>query len=197
MTIVIYQRQQFDLSFILTVVLGLFGIILLQSEGQLSALDFSESYLGLFMGVLCGISYGYYSAKSSGLDKDELPSYLFTGTFISSILMTIFVLSRHGSSAFSISTYEWGLALFIGLIFDTSGYIFWTKAQAQAVIEKTDISKLVSLANYLPVFSILALAIFYEDERTIILQPYFLISMIVILLASLIPGLNKSSHIER
>jgi drug/metabolite transporter (DMT)-like permease len=168
-------------------ILGFAGIIILQSKGQLSNLKFDQSYYGLLMGIACGMSYGYYSAKSSQVHKSDLPSFLFTGSFISSIVMILYVLLTNDINDLSISLYELLLAFFVGFFFESLGYLFWTRAQTLAVEEKADITKIVSLANYLPLFSILLLGVVYNDERMIITEGYFLVSVFLIVGSSLLP----------
>lgn len=187
LTIFMFKRQKIEALSFLSLTMGFIGILVLQSEGSLSNLAFGESYYGLFTGVLCGLAYGLYSSQASSLNKSQIPQYLFTGTFISAIIMSIYTFSVYGINTLDLTTYEWALAFFIGFIFDTTGYIFWTKAQSKAVEEKIDITKVVSLANYLPVFSFILLALFYKEERVIIFQTYFIIAVILITTASVLP----------
>jgi len=187
LTILIFKRQKLDWVFVLTMLLGFAGIVLLQSQGDVSNLGFGQSYYGLLMGVGCGLSYGFYSAESSKVSKNDLPSFLFTGTFLSSIVMIIFILVNYDLNNLSITFNELFLAFFLGFFFESVGYLFWTKAQALAVEEKSDITKIVSLANYLPLFSILILGIFYNEEREIMTQGYFVFAFLLILSSSLLP----------
>ena len=186
-TIIIYRRQKISLVFVLTMLLGFLGILFLQSKGQLSNLGFGKSYYGLLMGVGCGMSYGFYSAKSSEVNKSDLPSFLFTGTFFSAVVMICYVLLTHDISSISLSLNEFAIAFFMGFVFESLGYLFWTRAQTLAVEERADITNVVSLANYLPIFSILLLGLFYEEERSLMTESFFLVSAILIIGASLLP----------
>lgn len=186
-TVLIYRRQKIGVLFLLTMILGFLGIVVLQSKGQISNLLFDQSYYGLIMGIACGVSYGFYSAKSSQVAKNDLPSFLFTGTFLSSVVMIVYVLLTHNLATISMSLNELVLAFFIGFFFESLGYLFWTRAQTLAVEEKTDITKVVSLANYLPLFSIALLGLFYSDERSLFTEWYFLVSVFLIIGGSLLP----------
>ena len=194
-TILIYKRQKLDLGFGVTMLLGLLGIIVLQSKGELANLTFAESYIGFLFGIGSGISYGYYSAASSKVDQKQLPQFLFTGTFLSAIVMSIYVLACNDLSEIKISLYELLLAFGIGFFFESIGYICWTTAQSRAVEEKVDITKIVSLANYLPLLSLAWLGLFYKDERSFMSEPYFLISVMLIVGSSLIPYIFKRRNL--
>ena len=194
-TILLFKLQKISWVFVMTMVLGFAGIILLQSQGQFSNLKFNQSYYGLLMGVACGMSYGFYSAKSSQVHKSDLPSFLFTGSFISSIVMILYVYLTNDMHNLNISLYEVLLAFFVGFFFESIGYLFWTRAQTLAVEEKADITKLVSLANYLPLFSILLLGLIYTEERAIITEGYFLVSILLIVGSSLLPVIIRDKKI--
>ena len=105
--------------------------------------------------------------------------------------MILYVILTNDMHNLNISLYELLLAFFVGFFFESIGYLLWTRAQTLAVEEKADITKLVSLANYLPLFSILLLGIVYKGERAIITEGYFIVAILLIVGSSLLPMVIK------
>jgi drug/metabolite transporter (DMT)-like permease len=188
-TIFIYKRQQADWVFYLTLLCGFLGIMVLASEGSSGNLNFSYSTLGLVFGILTGLSYGLFSSYASQFERPvDNARFLLLGTSLSAILLGMLSFYKYGTSMFDLSTLDWTIALIDGLLLDSFGYILWTRAQAIAARDRIDVTKVISLANYLPIFSLTLVAIFSKEERDIIFQPYFLVAFALVLLSSLIPN---------
>lgn len=191
-SILLFKVQKFDKASILVLILGFIGIVILGTGGSINNLVFLESKKGLILGLLAGVSYGLFSAYSSTLkDSNESALLLLFGTFLGAIGLTALSFSRYGWDMFSISRLDLLVGLIDGLILDALGYIVWTKALSISKKKNIDITSSRSLINFLPLISIILIGIFFNDEREVILQPYYLISFILILIACLIPNLKK------
>ena len=184
-TLVMYRRQKVNALFIVSTVLGLTGIFVLASKGSIWSLDFMTSKEGLLFGLLAGSSYGLFSAYSSSVSEENLPRFLFTSTFVATILMGIFAYWYHGKDAFVLIWSDWCLALISGVFLDAIGYILWTKAQVVAVEVKEDITNVVSLSYYLPILSLMIVALVFQEKH--LMQPYFILAVLLVTSSALVP----------
>lgn len=184
-TLVMYRRQKVNALFVISTILGLTGIFVLASKGALWSLDFMTSKEGLLCGLLAGSSYGLFSAYTSSISEENLPRFLFTSTFVATILMGIFAYWYHGRDAFALIWSDWCLALVSGVFLDAIGYILWTKAQIVAVETKEDITNVVSLSYYLPILSLTVVALVFRE--TYLIQSYFIVAVLLVTSSALVP----------
>lgn len=184
-TILMFKRQRIDVPFVLSTFMGLSGVFLLVSRGDLSTVHFDDSLFGLLFGLLTGLSYGLFSAFSSRFDTAVLPKFLLYSTFLSCAFMGVFAFIYYGQGAFNLSISDLLLALAHGLLLDSLGHIFWTRVQSLAAKRQKDLSATVSLVYYLPVISLLLISLILKEEQ--VYEWYFSGAIILITASALLP----------
>lgn len=193
-TIIFYKREKFGLQFILSALLGILGVVMLFSKGDISSLNLGQSMIGLLFGLLAGISYGLFSAFSSTIKTErENLQFLFIGTFLSGILLLCFSVYRYGPTTFELSEFDWIIAFANGLILDSLGYYLWTTANRRAAEFNVEISTVTSIVNFLPILSILLVSIVFVDERTEIFRLYFISALALVFLSSYIGNMSANA----
>ena len=186
-TILLYKREGFGMRFALSAILGMIGVIVLFSKGDIASLELGRSVLGLIFGLLTGISYGMFSAFSSTIKTEqENLQFLFVGTFLSGFLLLGVSYYKYGPSTFDLSWLDWTIAFVDGLILDSLGYYMWTKANRRAAELQLEISSLTSIVNFLPILSLLLVSLVFVDERAEIFTAYFVVALVLVFLSSYI-----------
>ncbi|MBT8231718.1 MAG: EamA family transporter [Saprospiraceae bacterium] len=194
-SIVVFKVQKFNIITIISMAIGFLGIIILGSEGNIENLKFSKSILGLILGVGSGFAYGIFSAYASTLsNKLDTSKLLLTGSLIGAIGLTVISYFKYGLHLFDLSTLDLVVAFSLGLFLDGFAYITWTRALAISVRDKIDISISANLVNFLPLYSIALMGIFYLDERSVMSKPYFLLAFGLVLISSLIPNYLRKNN---
>lgn len=189
LSIIIFKVQKFTFINLVTILCGLIGVMILGSEGSIANLKFDKSITGLFFGLGAGISYGFFSSFASTLSNSiDTSKLLLLGTLLGAIGLSLYSYFLYGNSMLKLSILDWTIAFFEGLILDAFGYIVWTRALAISVRDKIDITISTSSINFLPLFSILLIAVFYQDERSIIFETYYLVAFTLILIGTIIPN---------
>jgi len=186
-TVWFYKKEQPSLVFYITLLLGFLGIVVLASKGSIENLHFSYSITGLLFGLLTGFSFGVFSSFSSTIESEyENAVFLLTGSTLSFIFLGIVSFIKYGNDMFDLSFMDWVLAFFIGFFLDSIGYILWTRAQSIVREKELNISAILNLVYFLPIFSILLIGVLFEGERDLIVKPYFIIATVLILSSSII-----------
>jgi drug/metabolite transporter (DMT)-like permease len=162
--------------------IGILGVAVLATQGNISSFNIFNLE-GLLWGIATGLSYGFFSSYSSTVKKEDHSIFLLSSIFASWILMAIFSFSElYLLSTFTIK--EFLAAAALGILPDGIGYITWTKSNSIARRKKIDISKIASLVFFLPITSSIVIALFFGENN--LLQPYFIISIILVAISSFI-----------
>lgn len=163
------------------IILGFLAVVLLATRGNFSSLQINLP--GLLWGLLAGVSYGLFSAYSSTVEENAQGSFLLAGIFTSIVLISIPSLTELEI----LKTLTWqniGVAFASGGLLSGLGYIFWTRANRLARLQDVDISSVASLMLVLPFTSLVVINLLLGESS--LLEPYFLVSLVLILISSLI-----------
>ena len=118
--------------------------------------------------------------------------FLLSSIFVSWILMLIFSISEIKLIQ-TITVRDLIIVIALGCLIDGIGYITWTKANRLASERGINISSLASLLFFLPVLSLIIVAIFLQEIQ--LFQPHFLVSLFFIIVSSVL--CQKSEAIQR
>jgi drug/metabolite transporter (DMT)-like permease len=161
---------------------GFLAIVVLASEGHMSYLSLLN-IKGLGWGLVAGLSYGLFSAFSGTVPKQEQSIFLLISISLSLMLSSIFSYGEIGLIA-NIRFQDIVIALLLGLVVNGLGYISWTRANRLAEEKNINLSSVASLMFATPVISIAIVSVLLGE--TFLLQPYFLLSLLLILVSSII-----------
>lgn len=160
----------------LGIFLSFLSVVILVSGGNFSSLQLDVR--GILWGLLAGVSYGLFGAYSGTKNELEQKIFLFTAISVSVLLISIpaAIESRYTNP---LTVQDIAVAFSMGALLDGLGYILWTRAIRLSKERQTRVSSIASLMFFLP-FINLAIVHFVLDER-VLLQPYFIASLILIL----------------
>jgi drug/metabolite transporter (DMT)-like permease len=163
------------------ILLGFASIVILATRGNPAS--FQVNLPGIFWGLLTGLSYGIFSAYSSTVDEDRQGVFLLTATLASLVFITGFALGEM-SMLNALTLKDVAAAFALGGLLDGIGYTTWTRANRLAHQQRVDISSIASLMLVLPFTSLLIVSLLLGESQ--ILQPYFIASLALILISSII-----------
>ncbi|MCE1254023.1 MAG: DMT family transporter [Anaerolineae bacterium] len=163
----------------LGVFFGFWAVVNMAVKGNYSGLDVNIP--GILWGLIGGMSYGLYSAYSGTLKSDEQSLFLVISTFSSLILVSLCALSELNILN-TITLADVGVVCISGFLLNGVGYITWTSANRLAREKQINISSVASLMFVLPVISLLISSVLLNEK--LLLQPYFLISLGLIVVSS-------------
>jgi len=163
------------------IILGFAAVVVLVTQGDFSSLHINVP--GLLWGLAAGVSYGIFSAYSSTVDEESQGVFLLVGIFMSILLISFPSLTELDLIP-ALTWREIGVAFASGGLLSGLGYVGWTRANRLARIQNVDISSVASLMLVLPFTSLLVSNLFLRESS--FLQPYFLVSLALIILSSVI-----------
>lgn len=159
---------------------GFISIITLATQGDVTSFDISN-IKGLSWGLFAGMSFALFSSFSSSVPKSEHSTFLVSSIFISWICM-LCLASSELSLIKTITFKDLVVVIIIGVFIDGIGNILWTRAIRLAHSQKIDISSLASFMYITPLISLIIIALLLKETQ--LLQPYFVLSLLFILLGS-------------
>lgn len=193
-TNIIFRREKRSVLMHVTeaiaVLLGFFSVVVLATKGNILAFDFSN-IPGLIWGLIAGASYGFYGSYSSTVPLKKNPIFLLSGVFSSIVLALPLALSELNLAG-SFDFRDLAYAFVCGSIVTVLGEVGWTLANRVAYEQKVNVSSIASLVLVLPVTS--TVLIFLVLKEGTLLEPYFALSLVLILLSSVIS--QKSEDIS-
>lgn len=157
------------------------AVYFLAVEGRIGTFDFSNTR-GLFWGLAGGMAYGFFSAYSSKIPKEEHPLFLIAAISSSLLAMLATAIFRNDSfaeSVLKITAFDVLIAFAMGVLVDAFGYVMWTGSLRQASKLDIDISKVASIIFFLPVLSLVIVSIVFGENT--IFKDYFLFSLVFLL----------------
>jgi len=163
------------------ILLGFASIVILATRGNPAS--FQINLPGIFWGLLTGLSYGIFGAYSCTIDEDRQGVFLLTATLASLVFITGFALGEL-SMLTSLTFKDVATAFALGGLLDGIGYTTWTRANRLAHQQRMDISSIASLMLILPFTSLLIVSLLLGENQ--IVQPYFIASLALILVSSII-----------
>ncbi len=169
-----------------------FSIYILALEGKLNSFDFTNSK-GILWGLFGGISYGFFSAYSGTIDKNQQPVFLLSAVFaglIAMLVTTFFTTNSFSDELQNIQLSDILLAAALGILVDAFGYIMWTRSLSVARNQKLNVAKVVSIVFVLPVTSLVIISLFLKEYT--IFKPYFLASLGVLIIGALLAQRSQS-----
>lgn len=175
---------------------GFMAIIVLATKGQPHTLQISNG-MGVIFALIAGSSYGLYSALSSTIKQEDTTDFLFQAVLISAIVFWLFAIP-HIHTIANLHVTDLLVAGFKGIAINSIGYFFWMRANQLAVERNEDVSTISSIMFLLPVFGLTVVAVLLGEKH--IFQPYFLVSLSLILTSSIIcqkAGLLSSLVLNR
>jgi drug/metabolite transporter (DMT)-like permease len=168
----------------LGIALGFLSVLALATEGRLTVLDFSN-LPGLGWGLLAGASYGLFSAYSSTVSGKEQGTFLLVAVFTSIVLvcLTATVTSEIGLLG-ALAPQDVIYPVVWGCVGNGIGYIVWTRANRLAREQGVGVSAIASAMFVLPLLGLTVVAVLLNERQ--LLQGYFVLSLVLILLGSLL-----------
>ena len=142
-----------------------FGIVFLATEGKLS-FDSALNGNGVLLGLGLGISYGIFSAFTYKMNPSDITAILLLSSGIGFVGFSIYNYNYQPFSLndFSIESILW-IAL-LGIIVDGLGYYYWGHAKSLANEMKVNIAPITAIVFYLPIFSLILLALLFKETVT-------------------------------
>jgi drug/metabolite transporter (DMT)-like permease len=166
----------------LAIVLGFAAVVILSTRGEITAFQIFNSR-GLFWGLVTGASYGFFSAYSSLIPKDDQAKFLLYSIFFSLILITPLSISELGQ-VYTFTSKELTAVFLLGFMNDGVGYVLWTRANRIANESKISISSVASLTFLLPLFSLIIISVALKEFQ--LFESYFYISLILLIFSTLL-----------
>ncbi len=176
---------------VLAVVLGFVAVLILSTKGDVTSFQILN-LRGIFWGTVTGASYGFFSAYSSLIPKNEQAKFLLYSIFFSLILITPFSVSEL-SQVPSFTLRELSAVFLLGFLNDGVGYVLWTRANRIASEKKISISSVASLTFLLPLFSLIIISLALKEFK--LFEPYFYLSLILLTFSTLLS--QRSDEISR
>jgi drug/metabolite transporter (DMT)-like permease len=186
-TEVLFRKDKIDnkkkkLIEALAIVLGFAAVVILSTRGEITAFQIFNSR-GLFWGLVTGASYGFFSAYSSLIPKDDQAKFLLYSIFFSLILITPLSISELGQ-VYTFTSKELTAVFLLGFMNDGVGYVLWTRANRIANESKISISSVASLTFLLPLFSLIIISVALKEFQ--LFESYFYISLILLIFSTLL-----------
>lgn len=162
--------------------IGFSAIIVLATKGQPHTLQISNG-LGVIYALIGSSSYGLYSALSGQIKQESTLDFLFQAVLISTIILWMFSLPHIGEIR-QLPIEDFAIVAFKGIAINGIGYFTWMRANQLAFERNEDVSTISSIMFLLPLLGLTIVAVLLGERH--IFQPYFLTSLALILLSSVI-----------
>jgi drug/metabolite transporter (DMT)-like permease len=168
---------------ILGLCIAFFGIIYFATEGTL-CLSGINNPKAIFFGLMIGISYGAFSAFSFKIGPSEITAFNLISISIGLILNITYSIffAEFNFKNFVYQDLIW--CVIFGVFVDCFGYHFWGKAKSLANQMNINIAPVTSIVFFLPIISLLILAILFQEDST--KKNWFWISFILVFVGSVI-----------
>jgi drug/metabolite transporter (DMT)-like permease len=163
------------------ILLGFLSIVILATRGDLGS--FHINLPGILWGLLTGLSYGIFSAYSGTIQEEKQGIFLMAAALASLVLIAGFSLNEINLLN-TLTLKDIAATFALGGVLDGIGYFSWTRANRLAHQQQVDISSIASLMLILPFTSLLIVSLLLGENQ--LGQPYFIISLALILISSLI-----------
>ncbi|MCF8234461.1 MAG: DMT family transporter [Bacteroidales bacterium] len=157
------------------------SVYMLATGGSTGLFAFRNLH-GLLWGLGGGMAYGFFSAYSSRVRKEDHPLFLIAALSSSLIAMLITFLLKNPMPLkvlAEITLHDILFAFAMGVLVDALGYIMWTRSLRLAKVKKADVSIIASIIFVLPALSLLIVSLVFCEP--IILKGYFLLSLLFLL----------------
>lgn len=157
------------------------SVYILASGGSLGFFRF-ENIPGLLWGLGGGMAYGFFSAYSSKVSREDHPLFLIAALSSSlfAMLLTFFLKNPMPVQILAeLGVRDILFAFAMGVLVDALGYIMWTRSLRLARVKRMDVSKLASIIFILPVLSLLIVSLVFREQT--FLKNYFLISLLFLI----------------
>jgi drug/metabolite transporter (DMT)-like permease len=161
---------------------GLLSVVLVATQGKVMNMKV-DNPLGLFWGMVTGISYGLFSAYSATVPRERQAAFLLSAILTSSVLIAPLAFSEW-QQAGQVTLANIGLSAVMGCLLSGVAYITWTAALSRSAEKNMNISKVLSLIYILPLFSLIVIALLLGEGD--LAQPYFLVSALLIVVSSIL-----------
>ena len=161
---------------------GLLCVVLVATQGKVMNMKV-DNPLGLFWGMVTGISYGLFSAYSATVPRERQANFLLSAILTSSVLVAPFAL-REWQQAGQVTLRNIAISAIMGCLLSGVAYITWTAALSRSAEKAMNISKVLSLIYMLPLFSLIVIAVLLGEED--LARPYFLASALLIVISSIL-----------
>ncbi len=162
--------------------IGFLAVIILATNGNIATLHLTNTP-ALLWGLVAGISYGLYSAYSSSVPSENQSIFLLNSIF-SSLIFSVFIAIPQINILHKVTSKDYFITALLALVVNGLGYITWTKANRFAKEKNISISEIASFLFILPILNLLIITIVLKEN--FLFQPFFLITLICILLSSLL-----------
>jgi drug/metabolite transporter (DMT)-like permease len=165
----------------LGILFGFISVFILAVHGNILSFKINNIN-GILWGLFGGMSYGFFSAYSSTLNKERQIIFLISAISASLLAMLITSYFKSGNIILQAQKLSWqkiGLTALLGLLVDALGYIMWTRSLSISRTKNINVSKTVSIIFILPLTSLLIVS-FYLKEYTIT-KPYFIVCILFLL----------------
>ena len=164
------------------VLVGFLAVVFLATKGNIASLQITN--LSAILWVLsAGISYAVFSVYSSSIKAEDQDIFLLAGIF-SSLLLAFIISFQEFSALQTVTPTAFIANAILALIINGFGYLAWTKANRLAKEKNISISSIASLLFILPVLGLVIVSVTLHE--TVLLQRYFLISLLGIIVSSLL-----------
>jgi len=184
-TDLVFRRGPRSRAFRLVEALGIAGgflsVVVLATKGRFTSFELNVA--GIAWGLLGGVSYGFFSAYSSTVPREEHSTFLLCSILASLVLIAGLAL-REIPLFRTFTARDILTVALLGCALDGLGYICWTAANRLARERGTEISSVASLMFVLPLFSLSLIALFFKEES--LSRPYFLASLALLLASSVL-----------
>lgn len=161
--LIIKKKIRFENLFeIIGLLICLLGIFFLAHEGTFQVSNLSNP-LGIFYGLLTGVSYAAFSAYSYNLKIEKITAFMFISIVVALILNIIMTTSTTGIHFDNFTYQDLFWCIIFGVLIDGLGYYFWGKAKSMANQRNLDISPITSMTFVLPLFSLLLISLFFDE----------------------------------
>ena len=177
------EKQRLSFQSIIGLLIGLASVWILATQGAISNFQI-QNIEGICWGIATGASYGFFSGFAGTVPEKDNNSFLCIAVGISAILMFILAILDDPNGFARIGLKELILILAIGGGINGLAYWSWTKANIIAHQQNLQIAKLASLVFILPLSNIVIVSLYLNETQ--IWEPYFLISLVFIVLSVII-----------
>lgn len=167
------------------------SVFVLSVKGNVNDFEISNTK-GLAWGLFGGLSYGFFSAYSSTISKENQSIFLISAISSGLIAMLITAYFFNGnliSQIKNLTLKDIALTAALGILVDALGYIMWTRSLTIARNNQISVSKIVSIIFILPVSSLIVISIFLKEYT--MYKPYFLVSIFFLLIGSFLSQKSK------
>ena len=162
--------------------LGFAAVVVLATRGDV--LSFEITHIkGLLWGLFAGSTYGFFSAYSGTVRREDHGLFLMISALASFILMVPFALTE--IELLRAFTYkDFILVAVLGSAVDGGGYFLWTSANLVAREQDVDISAVSSLVFFLPLISVVIVSVVLGEGE--IFKAYFAVTLVLLIAGSIL-----------